>query len=164
MVRNKGGYTGDDTGGEGGPDSEVGYGKPPRHHRFKKGQSGNPKGRPRGSTSFATLARRELDHKITITEGGRSRQITKREAGAKQLANRVALGDPKALQQMMNNPLFKDEQGLDPEEEKSDEAFKVIAAALDELASYKQRYGHLDRKEDGSDAIQNAQEPDSSKS
>jgi hypothetical protein len=27
-------------------DYEVGYGKPPRHTRFKSGQSGNPRGRP----------------------------------------------------------------------------------------------------------------------
>jgi hypothetical protein len=29
----------------------VGYGKPPRQHRFKKGRSGNPRGRPRKSKS-----------------------------------------------------------------------------------------------------------------
>ena len=30
------------------PDNKVGYGRPPRHSRFTKGQSGNPKGRPQG--------------------------------------------------------------------------------------------------------------------
>ena len=33
----------------------VGWGKPPRHTRFKKGQSGNPKGRPPGSKNMNTL-------------------------------------------------------------------------------------------------------------
>jgi stress response protein YsnF len=30
-------------------DYDVGYGKPPKHSRFKKGKSGNPAGRPKGS-------------------------------------------------------------------------------------------------------------------
>lgn len=31
------------------PGYEVGYGKPPKHTRFQKGQSGNPRGRPKGA-------------------------------------------------------------------------------------------------------------------
>jgi hypothetical protein len=34
---------------------EVGYAKPPRENRFRKGRSGNPRGRPRGSKNLATL-------------------------------------------------------------------------------------------------------------
>jgi len=36
-------------------DYEVGYGQPPHHTRFKKGQSGNPRGRPCGSNNLKTL-------------------------------------------------------------------------------------------------------------
>ena len=46
-------------------DYEVGYGKPPRHTWFKKGQSGNPRGRPCGSKNLKTLlseALRAGDH------------------------------------------------------------------------------------------------------
>src|SRR5438045_1956885 len=31
------------------PDYKVGYGKPPKHSQYKEGESGNEKGRPRGS-------------------------------------------------------------------------------------------------------------------
>lgn len=34
---------------------EVGYRRPPRQTRFKKGRSGNPRGRPPGSRNFASL-------------------------------------------------------------------------------------------------------------
>lgn len=37
------------------PSYEVGYAKPPKSTRFQKGQSGNPKGRPRGSKNKAKL-------------------------------------------------------------------------------------------------------------
>jgi hypothetical protein len=79
-------------------DYEVGYGKPPQHTRFKKGQSGNPRGRPRGSKNLATLVGAALDQKVTVTDGGRRRKITKREAMITQLVNMSAQADLKAMQ------------------------------------------------------------------
>jgi hypothetical protein len=75
----------------------VGYGRPPQHSRFKPGQSGNPRGRPKGSPNFASLVHKALSQTITVTAQGRSRTITKREAGAIQLANKVAQGDFNAI-------------------------------------------------------------------
>jgi hypothetical protein len=34
---------------------EVGYGKPPKRSRFRKGVSGNRKGRPKGKRNFVTV-------------------------------------------------------------------------------------------------------------
>src|SRR5215469_5153687 len=54
-------------------DYEVGYGKPPRSSRFKKGQSGNPRGRPSGSKNLSTLLSEALNEPVIVTENGRRR-------------------------------------------------------------------------------------------
>lgn len=83
-------------------DDPVGYGRPPKHTQFVKGKSGNPKGRPKGSKNFSTLLHDELSVKIPITENGNRRRITKQEAMVKQLANKGAAGDLKAIPLVMN--------------------------------------------------------------
>ena len=81
-------------------DYEIGYGKPPRHAGFQKGRSGNPKGRPKGSKNFATLLAEALDEKVSLTEDGRRRRITKRELVIKQLVNKSASADLRAIKQL----------------------------------------------------------------
>jgi hypothetical protein len=83
-------------------DDEVGYKKPPKHSQFKKGQSGNPKGRPRGSRNMATLVGEALDEKVTVTENGRRRKVSKREIIVTQLVNKSAQADLKAMQILLN--------------------------------------------------------------
>ena len=77
-------------------DYEVGHGKPPKHSQFPKGQSGNPRGRPKGSKNFRTLLAQELDQKLEIQEGGKLVKITKQEALVKRLVNNALQGDPRA--------------------------------------------------------------------
>lgn len=75
---------------------EVGYGKPPKKNQFKKGQSGNPNGRPRKSRSRSTLMEEELNLQITVKEGNQTIMMRKSEAVIKQLVNKAIKGDARA--------------------------------------------------------------------
>lgn len=76
---------------------EVGYGKPPCQSRFKKGQSGNPKGRTAGAKNLSTLLSEALNERVVVTQNGKRRKITKRKAIVTQLVNRSASADLPAL-------------------------------------------------------------------
>ena len=83
-------------------DYEVGYGKPPRHTQFVKGQSGNPRGRPRGTKNFATLLNEVLNERVTVTENGGRRRLSKCHAIAAQLVNRSANADFRAMKILLD--------------------------------------------------------------
>lgn len=86
-------------------DYSVGYGKPPKSTQFKKGQSGNPKGRPKGSFSLTTEIESELNQKVTVTEQGQQRTVPKRRVIAKQLVNKAASGDLKATNLVLSHSI-----------------------------------------------------------
>jgi hypothetical protein len=76
-------------------------GNPPESTRFKKGQSGNPKGRRKGSHNVATVLALTLREKVVVNENGARKTVTKLEAAIKQLVNKAASGDLRALQQFI---------------------------------------------------------------
>lgn len=80
---------------------EVGYGKPPKATRFKKGRSGNPKGRPKGAKGVNASLKRELEVKITVREGSREVRISKAEAIAKRVTASALKGDTKMLMALL---------------------------------------------------------------
>src|SRR4051812_50096920 len=82
----------------------VGYGKPPLHTRFRKGQSGNPSGRPRRKTDLASLLTRALDRPA---EAQGQSAATQREAIVTALVEKSASGDlgaTKLLFELMRQP------------------------------------------------------------
>src|SRR6516162_9593437 len=83
---------------------KVGPGRPPLHTRFKKGQSGNPRG-PRHKNLPALLVA-ALDEPVVVTSGGERRRITKREAVIAQLVDKSAGADLRATKMLID--LLKD--------------------------------------------------------
>jgi Family of unknown function (DUF5681) len=79
----------------------VGYRRPPMTTRFRPGQSGNPRGRPKGARNLSTVIAAALSERVAINENGRRRRITKLEAAVKQLVNRAASGEARATQLLL---------------------------------------------------------------
>jgi len=83
---------------EGKPKSAVGYGRPPVNRQFKPGQSGNPKGRPKGQKNFATILGETLHQKIPVRDkNGKTRWLTKQQVMYEVMTNKAVNGDAKAF-------------------------------------------------------------------
>jgi hypothetical protein len=117
---------------------EVGYGKPPKHTRFKPGQSGHPSGRPRGQRNFRTAVREALKEKITIREGDRTRTVTKMDGIIQVTFNKALKGDPKGLVAFLQLVRWA---GLMDEEPERSSADSLGAEDEAILAEFFKRYG-----------------------
>jgi hypothetical protein len=80
----------------------VGYGRPPIETRFRPGESGNPKGRPKGEKNAATMAHTALERKVSVTERGTRRTMTVRELAYWRLAQKAIAGELKALAYLLS--------------------------------------------------------------
>ncbi len=117
---------------------EIGYGKPPRHTQFRKGQSGNRKGRARGAKNITTILGEALSEPVVINEHGRRKRVTKMEVIVRQLANKAAGGDYRPIQLLLSylekHPLINRESTtitaaeLDQKVNLLGEAFKILRA------------------------------------
>lgn len=104
------------------PEYAVGYKRPPLHSQFKKGQSGNPKGRPKGSKGFATIVREQLGAKVPVHTPQGPRRVMRVEGMLMKLVEQGAKGNFRALLSLLR---MWDEHG--PQEEKIDAAERNAA-------------------------------------
>jgi hypothetical protein len=115
-------------------DYEIGYGKPPRHTRFAKGQSGNPRGRPRGAKNFTTLLEEALNEPVTVTENGGRRKVSKRQAIVTQLVNRSATADFRAIKLLFD--IVRDiERQTEPASDETAEFSEADQKVLEQIRS-----------------------------
>ena len=82
-------------------DYEVGFGRPPKGTRFKKGSSGNPTGRPTKKMSVSDLFERELAGKVTVNGPGGPEKMTKQELLIRSNINEAIKGRPAAFKWAM---------------------------------------------------------------
>jgi hypothetical protein len=83
-------------------ENESGYRRPPRAARFKAGQSGNPRGRPKGSRDLKTDLNDLMKKRITVREDGETRNISRQEAVLISLFSKAARGDVRASTTLIN--------------------------------------------------------------
>lgn len=83
-------------------DYEVGYCRPPKHSRFKPGQSGNKKGRPKGARNFSTDVKATLRAPVKVTRDGRPHKVSTQEAALLRLREKAIGGDARALDRLFH--------------------------------------------------------------
>ena len=78
--------------------SAVGYGRPPVNRQFKPRQSGNPRGRPKGSKNLLTVFAEAMSRPVTVRDKkGKIRTLSKQELMVEVMVNKAVAGDPKAF-------------------------------------------------------------------
>ena len=82
-------------------DYQVGYRKPPRHSQFKPGQSGNPRGRKKGSRGLKTDLHAELNRIVEVKVGKYTFKGTTQQLTLRTLALLAANGNLKASAQLV---------------------------------------------------------------
>lgn len=82
-------------------ENKVGYCKPPKHTQFKPGQSGNPRGRPKGSKNFKTDVKDALEEPVRLTESGRRKTVSTQTAALRRLREKALRGDARALDRLL---------------------------------------------------------------
>lgn len=117
----------------------IGYGKPPKHTRFRTGISGNPKGRPRGSRNLKTILEEVLQEKIVVGEKGGRKVVTKFDAVIHQLVNKAIDGDIVASRLLLNltSSIETKSEGAQTTQ-LSEPDFKVLRTVLERLESPKE--------------------------
>ncbi len=118
---------GDDQWSESDDDYPVGYRKPPRHSRFRRGRSGNPRGKPRGTKTSATLLKRALLESVLVKQNGRRTKTTKLRVIVTRIVNQAMRGDYASIRLLLRyagldrqlNKASDEKQGLSPEAEQA---------------------------------------------
>jgi hypothetical protein len=84
------------------PKNGVGYLQPPAANQFRKGQSGNPAGRPKGAKSLRTVIKEAGSKKLSVVEDGKRKKKSKIDLMVTQMFNRAAQGEARFTQMALD--------------------------------------------------------------
>ena len=115
-------------------DYDVGYRRPPKETQFIAGESGNPKGRPKGSRPVGAVLQDIIQQKVSVTEGGKTRRLSALEVMLRRLANDAMRSDQRAIKLLLS---LVDRYGESPQttlqlREMLDEDQEILAQYLRE--------------------------------
>jgi hypothetical protein len=83
------------------PDYAIGYCRTPVRTRYKPGQSGNPKGRPKRQCNVRTVLQKALEQKITVRERDQTRTVSRLDAVVLKVISGALNGDPKSVNSLI---------------------------------------------------------------
>lgn len=107
-------------------DYEIGRCRPPKKNRFKPGQSGNARGRPRRKPTFKEDFNAELREPLLVHENGRERRLTKQRGLIKALMTLAIKGNVRAINAVLASTRSFELGQLD----KSEDAIEPIDLAI----------------------------------
>src|SRR5437764_14189741 len=82
-------------------EGKVGYKHPPVTSQFRKGQSGNPRGRRKGQRNLAAVLREVLRQTVKVKRGGKTERKSKGEALIQMLLSKAHSGDARAIKAVL---------------------------------------------------------------
>jgi hypothetical protein len=117
-------------------DGKVGYGRPPKHTRFKKGQSGNPRGRPKRSRNLQSALVRVVAEPVNVRVGDKVKTVPGVEALALAMLGSAIKGNARAMAWIEDRLPVEQVQEEKPAEPSAEavEARKEINARVRRLA------------------------------
>jgi Family of unknown function (DUF5681) len=146
-------------------DYAVGYGRTPISGRWKKGQSGNPRGLKKGPKPVGKIIEEALMRKVSIEEDGRRVSLTVQEVIIRNLVNAAARRDLRAIytlyrlrdQYQDSNETLLDPAELDPNDQAVIEDYLKRVQAASTSAD---PHASIDTTLDGENGPDGSSEPD----
>jgi Family of unknown function (DUF5681) len=118
---------------DGTPTPAVGYKRPPVNRQFKPGQSGNPKGRPKGRKNLKTIFVDVLSRKVKVRDKNGTRTVSKLEAMIEVVANKAIAGDAHAFARIIQTAEKLEVFNWQPEVSIDTSAYGILKRKLEEM-------------------------------